>query len=150
MYKEEIERCLAAVPEDRKAHFTRLRDAIREHIPDGFEESYQYGMISYVVPHSVYPPGYHVDPSIPLPFISISNRKNFIALYHMGIYADGELLQWFEQEYPKHSKRKLDMGKSCIRFKKPEEIPFELLEELFSKMTADKWVTVYEAGIKSK
>jgi len=101
-----------------------------------------------VVPHKLYPPGYHVSPDIPLPFISIANQKNYIALYHMGIYADPKLLDWFTKEYPAHCTRKLDMGKSCIRFKKPEEIPFLLIQELISKMTCEEWIQVYESRIK--
>jgi hypothetical protein len=105
-------------------------------------------MLCYSVPHSRYPAGYHCNPEQPLPFISVASQKNFIALYHMGIYADPELLAWFTAEYPKHSKTKLDMGKSCIRFKKPEAIPFALIAELAGKMTPDQWIERYEAAFK--
>jgi hypothetical protein len=110
----------------------------------------QYGMIGYVVPHSIYPNGYHVNPKLPLPFINIANQKNFISLYHMGIYAHPELLNWFIQEYPKYSKRKLDMGKSCIRFNKIDDIPFELIKDLIKKMSYKEWVNIYESQIKRK
>ena len=117
-------------------------------IPDGFEEGISYGMICYSVPHRLYPSGYHCDPKIPLPFVSIASQKNFIAVYHMGIYALPELLDWFVSEFPKHSKSKLDMGKSCIRFKKPGDIPFDLIAELMQKITVEEWVEVYETNYK--
>ncbi len=136
------------VPEDRKGPMKKLRSTLRKHLPKGFEETMGYGMIAYVVPHKTYPEGYHCDPKVPLPFINIASQKNFIALYHSGIYANKKLLDWFVAEYPKHSKRKLDMGKSCIRFKKPEEIPYELIAELAAKMTVEDWITIYEENVK--
>lgn len=132
------------IPEERIAAFTRLRDTIRKNIPEGFEETMSYGMIGYVVPHNLYPAGYHPDPSLPLPFVNIASQKNFIALYHSGIYAQPALLEWFTTEFPKHSKRKLDMGKSCIRFKNPDHIPFDLIAELMQKVSVDEWITTYE------
>ena len=145
-----VEDYLKKVPEERQAYFNQLRDTILKNIPKGYEEQLSYGMIGYVVPHSKYPDGYHCDPKLPLPFVSIANQKNFIALYHMGIYADPELLDWFVGEYPKHCKRKLDMGKSCIRFKKPEEIPFDLIAQLMKKMKLKDWVALYEKNVKKK
>ncbi len=139
---------IAQIPEASITYFEKLRATILENIPTGFEEQMSYGMIGYVVPKSKYPKGYHCDTNLPLPFINIANQKNFIALYHMGIYANKELLDWFVSEYPKHCKRKLDMGKSCIRFKKPEEIPFELIAELMRKVTPEKWIELYENNIK--
>ena len=138
------------IQKDRKKPFEELRSIIKKNLPQGMEESFQYGMITYVVPHSIYPNGYHVTPELPLPFISIANQKNFIALYHMGIYAEPKILNWFVEEYPKHCKRKLDMGKSCIRFKKMEEIPFDLIKELMNKMSCQQWINIYESNIKSK
>ena len=126
----------------------QICELLRANIPEGFIEVINYGMPSYVIPHSIYPHGYHCDPKLPLPFISFAAQKNFIAFYHMGIYADPTLLEWFTTEYPKHSKAKLDMGKSCIRFKKPDQIPFELLAELIRKMTAQQWIQLYENNIK--
>ncbi len=128
--------------------FTQLRELIKSNIPKGFEEAISYGMIGYVVPHTLYAPGYHCNPSLPLPFISIAAQKNFIALYHMGIYAQPHLLKWFEDEYPKHSPSKLDMGKSCIRFKKNDTIPFDLIKTLIQKMTVNDWIDVYEQAFK--
>lgn len=139
---------LIEIPEERQVAFNTLRDVVLENLPRGFEEQMNYGMIGYVVPHSIYPAGYHCDPKLPLPFANIANQKNFIAFYHMGIYANKSLLDWFVGEYPKHCKRKLDMGKSCIRFKKPEEIPFQLIGELMKKMTVEDWISLYEGNVK--
>lgn len=136
------------IPEERKEAMTKLRLVIKKNIPAGFEETISYGMIGYVVPHDIYPTGYHCKPELPLPFIHIASQKNFIAIYHMGIYTDKVLLDWFVSEFPKHSSLKLDMGKSCIRFKKPDQIPFELIGELASKMTCEEWIKIYENQVK--
>ncbi|MES2851262.1 MAG: DUF1801 domain-containing protein [Bacteroidota bacterium] len=142
---------LEEIPEERKDALKKLRETILKNIPKGFVEQMTYGMIGYVVPHSIYPNGYHCTPELPLPFISFASQKNFIAIYHMGIYANPELLNWFVTEYPKHSTQKLDMGKSCIRFKKANQIPFELIAELAQKMSVQEWITCYESQIiKSK
>lgn len=135
---------LKELPADRLTYFSKLRDNILKHLPKGFQEGMGYGMICYSVPHSLFPAGYHCDPTLPLGFMSIACQKNFIALYHMGIYADPKLLDWFVKEYPKHCKTKLDMGKSCIRFKKMEDIPYDLISELCKKMTPQDWITRYE------
>lgn len=139
---------IQAIPPDRREPIEKLREIILENIPDGFREEMSYNMIGYIVPHSLYPPGYHCDPKLPLPFVAIASQKNFIALYHMGIYMKPELLDWFVSEYPKHTKSKLDMGKSCIRFKKPADIPFELIAQLMRKMSVEEWVEVYESMLK--
>lgn len=139
---------IAQIPPDRIPYFKKLRTLILENIPKGFKEQMSYGMIGYVVPKSIYPKGYHCNPSLPLPFTNIASQKKFIALYHSGIYANKELLNWFVAEYPKHCKRKLDMGKSCIRFKKANEIPFELIAELMRKMTVKEWIELYEKNTK--
>jgi hypothetical protein len=125
-----------------------LRKIIKKNLPKGFKEAISYGSIGYVVPHTKYPAGYHCDPKLPLPFLSIASQKNFIALYHMGIYADPKLLSWFTAEYSRVTKSRPDMGKSCIRFKKPENIPFELIGELATKMSADDWIKLYEKNIR--
>ncbi|MGO4906338.1 DUF1801 domain-containing protein [Flavobacterium sp. W20_MBD1_R3] len=143
-----IEASLEEIPEERKSAFTKLRETILENIPKGFVEQISYGMIGYVVPHSIYPNGYHCEPKLPLPFIAIASQKNFIALYHMGIYAKPELLNWFVNEYPKHSTQKLDMGKSCIRFKKMDQIPFDLIARLVQKIAVQEWITTYESSFK--
>ena len=138
------------IPEDRKDIFDKLMKTIRENIPKGFSEELSYGIPAWVVPHSLYPKGYHCSPELPLPFVSIASQKNFIALYHMGIYATPELLDWFMKEYPKHSKRKLDMGKSCIRFKKMDDIPFEIIGDLMKKMNPKEWMEKYENAFVRK
>ena len=140
---------LNQLPEDRKAPIHKLRKTIKKFLPPGFEEQLSYGMIGYVVPHSVYPAGYHCDPKLPLPFISIASQKNHIGLYHMGLYASPNLMEWFTTEFPKHSQRKLDMGKSCIRFKKAEHVPLLLIGELVGRMNSQQWIELYEKNIKS-
>ena len=133
-----------SLPEERKLIIEKLRKIIKLNLPEGFQEEMSYGMLGYVVPHSIYPKGYHCKPNLPLPFINIASQKNFIALYHMGIYANPELLDWFVAEYSKHVKSKIDMGKSCIRFKKMEDMPYELIGELAAKMTVSDWISIYE------
>lgn len=133
-----------SLPEDRKEAMTQLRKTIKKNLPKGFKEVMSYGMIGYVVPHSIYPAGYHCDPKLPLPFMCIASQKNFIALYHMGIYGDPQLLKWFTDGYAKAVPTKLDMGKSCVRFKKPEHIPYQLIGELTAKITPQDWIAMYE------
>ncbi len=136
------------LPADRKEAVTRLRTTILKNLPKGFKETMSYGMIGYVVPHEIYPGGYHCDPKLPLPFASIASQKNFIAFYHMGMYAMPEVLKWFTTEYPKYSPAKLDMGKSCVRFKKPEHIPYKLIGELIKKISVKDWIKTYEENVK--
>ena len=142
---------LNEIPEERKTAFLKLRETILINLPEGFVEEMSYGMIGYIVPHSVYPKGYHCNPKLPLPFINLASQKNFIALYHMGIYANPELLDWFVAEFSKYSNQKLDMGKSCIRFKKMDQIPFDLIGELMQKISVPDWIDCYESKFsKSK
>ena len=141
---------LANLPEDRREAFNKIRQVVLSSLPEGFEECMNYGMIGYVVPHSIYPSGYHCDPKLPLPFMNIASQKNFIAFYHMGIYGNPELMNWFVNEFSNYSKAKLDMGKSCVRFKKMNEIPFELIGELVKKMTVADWINQYESLYKKK
>jgi hypothetical protein len=142
------EQYLKELPEDRKEAISKLREVVLKNLPKGFKETMGYGMLTYVVPHEIYPAGYHCDPQQALPFVSVASQKNFIAFYHMGIYAKPELLKWFQSEYPKHSTAKLDMGKSCVRFKKPEQIPYKLIGELVKKMTVKDWIECYEKNFK--
>lgn len=135
---------IAELPADRKIAIEQLRKAIKKNLPKGFKEEMSYGMIGYVVPHSIFPAGYHCDPKLPLPFMSIASQKNFIAVYHMGIYSDPVLMKWFTETYAKSTTAKLDMGKSCIRFKKPDQIPFALIGELSSKITVQQWIDMYQ------
>lgn len=145
-----VDNYIENLQEDRKTAILELRKVILKNIPKGFTEEMSYGMLGYVVPHSMYPLGYHCDPKLPLPFINVASQKNFIAIYHMGIYSDKKLLEWFTNEYPKHCKTKLDMGKSCIRFKKIEQIPFKLIGELAAKVTPEQWISIYEEQIKKQ
>jgi hypothetical protein len=133
----------------RKPEFLQLRTVIVENLPKGFEETIGYGMIGYVVPHSIYPAGYHCTPKLALPFINIVMRKDIITLYHMGLYSDEKLLSWFKDEYSKFTSLKLDMGKSCIRFKKSGDIPFTLIGALIQKVSVEDWVHLYEEKLKA-
>ncbi len=143
-----IEEYIEQLPEERKIALTKLRAVITKNLPKGFVEQINYKMPGYVVPHSMYPGGYHCTPELPLPFMNFASQKNYVALYHAGIYASPELLAWFTAEYPKHCKRKLDMGKSCIRFKKMDDIPYDLIGELVQKMTPEQWIALYESKVK--
>jgi len=143
-----VEEYMEELPEDRKPAMEKLRQTVLDNLPEGYEEQMNYGMPGYVVPLSLYPDGYHCDPKLPLPFINIASQKNHIAFYHSGIYSQPELLEWFKENYPKHVKTKLDMGKSCIRFKNPDNIPYELLGELVRKITVQDWIKIYETNVK--
>jgi len=133
---------------DRVEPMMKLRQAILDHLPKGFEECINYGMLSYVVPHSIYPAGYHCDPKLPLPFMALASQKSHIGFYHMGIYASNELMEWFQAEYAKVCKFKLDMGKSCIRFKKMDDIPYDLIGKLVAKISVQDWIASYENNLK--
>jgi uncharacterized protein YdhG (YjbR/CyaY superfamily) len=139
---------ISQIPKERQDAMKKLRKVIKDNLPKGFEEGMNYNMIGYYVPHSIYPNGYHCDTKLPLPFMNIASQKNFMALYHMGMYAKKEILDWFTSEYPKHCKYKLDMGKSCVRFKKIEDIPYDLIGQLTAKMSVDEWIQVYENAFK--
>jgi len=141
---------ISQVPEERKNALKKLRQVINANLPKGFEEGIQYGMIGYFVPHFIYPNGYHCNPKEPLPFMSFASQKNSVNLYHSGIYAIPEIHDWFVEEFTKHSNQKLDMGKSCIRFKKLEALPYDLIAKLCTKLTVDEWIGVYESKIKKK
>ena len=145
---ETVDEYMEELPEDRQIPIQKIRSVILENISKDFTETMSYGMIGYVVPHSIYPNGYHCTPKLPLPFINIASQKNFIAVYYMG-FADKAILEWFTNEYPKHSKAKLDIGVSCIRFKKIDQIPYELIGQLASKMTVEDWINVYEKTYKT-
>ncbi|WP_299003180.1 DUF1801 domain-containing protein [uncultured Tenacibaculum sp.] len=145
-----VEEYISQIPEERQEVLKKLRNIIKKNLPEGFEEGINYNMIGYYVPHSKYPDGYHCDPKLPLPFMNLASQKNSVNLYHSGIYANKDLHDWFVAEYPKHAKRKLDMGKSCIRFKKLDDIPYELIAELCTKMSVDEWVSTYESVEKKK
>lgn len=137
-------------PANRLEPFNKLHEVIIKNLPKGFEPAISYGGLGYVVPHKLYPAGYHCKPEEPLPFAGIASQKGSINLYHMGIYADPKLLNWFVSEYPKHCKQKLDMGKSCIRFKKMDDIPYKLIGQLMKKITVKEWIGMYEKNFLSK
>lgn len=141
---------IAELPEDRREVMEQLRKVTLENLPDGFKEVMSYGMLGYVVPHEIYPNGYHCTPQLPLPFFNIASQKNSINLYHMMIYSDKKLHDWFVDEYPKHCKSRLDMGKSCVRFKKFDDIPYKLIGELLTKVTVEQWIERYESVLNSK
>ncbi len=141
---------VAELPEDRQKAITQLQKVIKKNLPKGFEEVMNYGMIGYVVPHKIYPAGYHCDPTLPLPFMGLASQKNSINFYHMGIYADPKLYKWFTEAHAKASPKKLDMGKSCIRYKNAADIPFELIGDLVSKMTTKEWIELYETTFRKK
>ena len=143
------EEYISLIPEERQPVLSRMREVILQNLPEGFEETMSYGMIGYVVPHSIYPDGYHCTPELPLPFMNIASQKNFVALYHAGIYGSEKLLKWFQEEYPKHCKRKLDMGKSCIRFKYMDDVPYELIGALTQKISVQDWIDIYESAVKT-
>lgn len=145
-----VDQYIDELPPDRKNIISELRKVINKNLPKGFSEGMGYGMMGWSVPHSLYPAGYHCAPELPLPFMSIASQKNFVAVYHMGIYADAKLMKWFTDEWPKHSSKKLDMGKSCMRFKKPEDVPLKLIGELASKMSPEDWINCYERMLKSR
>ncbi|MEP7255420.1 MAG: DUF1801 domain-containing protein [Ferruginibacter sp.] len=142
-----VEQYLKELPADRQEPISKLRNIILKNLPKGFKEGMGYGMIGYYVPHSVYPNGYHCNPKDPLPFMNLASQKNFIAVYHMCLYGDPKLLKWFTDEYAKAAVGKLNMGKACIRFKKPENIPYKLIGELSGKVTVEKWIEVYEKNL---
>ncbi|MFZ4058935.1 MAG: DUF1801 domain-containing protein [Ferruginibacter sp.] len=145
-----VEAYVEALPEDRKAAITKLRKVILKNLPKGFKEEMSYGMIGYVVPHSIYPDGYHCTPNLPLPFMNLASQKNAISIYHMGLYANAELMNWFTAEYAKQVPSKLDMGKSCVRLKKIDQIPYELIGELVKKVTVKDWIGWYETQYKKR
>lgn len=145
-----VDAYIAELPEDRQKVVNELRKVIKKNLPKGFKECMNYGMIGYVVPHSIYPAGYHCDPKLPLPFMGLASQKNAISVYHMGVYADPKLYKWFTEAHAKVSPKKPDMGKSCIRYKKAEDIPFKLIGELSAKLTVEEWIAWYEKAFIKK
>jgi len=139
---------LRDLPAERRAACKRLRTAIKSNLPAGFKETIGYGMPSYVVPKRLYPAGYHCDPSLPLPFISFASQKSHVALHHMGLHADPSLMRWWTEAWARHVATRLDMGKGCVRFKKPETIPCELIGELCTRMTPERWIEIYDRSVR--
>lgn len=139
---------IASLPEDRQEPMQQLRDAIAQHIDKDYKECIAYGMIGYVVPHSIFPAGYHCDPKLPLGYMNIASQKTGITVHHLGLYMNKGLTDWFVAEYPKHTTAKLDLGKGCIRFRKPDQIPFELIGQLAGKLSVRQWIEHYEKALK--
>ena len=142
------EEYVASLPEDRAEAIEKLRKVLKENLPSELEEIMSYGMIGYVVPKSIYPAGYHAKPEEPLPFVHIASQTKHVALYHMGVYFSEELTQWFAEEYKKRDIGKLDMGKSCIRLKKMDRIPYDLIGELSRKVSVEEYIAWYEQSVK--
>lgn len=145
---DDVQTYLQQVPEERRPYFERLRQTLLDNLPAGYEEQMSYGMIGYVVPHKRYPPGYQVNPDLPLPFINLASQKHYIALYHACIYTSPKLLAWFQTAYQERYSHKLDMGKSCIRFRKWKAMPYELVGELAQKIPVEEWIRLYEQSRK--
>lgn len=143
-----VDQYLAELPEDRRIAMEKLRNIALKNLPKGFKEVMSYGMLGYVVPHEIYPNGYHCTPELPLPFFNIASQKNSINIYHMVLYGNKDMHDWFVAEYPKHCKSKLDMGKSCVRFKKMDDIPYDLIGELLTKISVEDWIELYEKMLK--
>lgn len=140
---ETIEEYLQELPEDRREVVSKIREVILENIDPVFEECMNYGMIGYVVPHSVYPAGYHCDPKLPLPFMNLASQKRSVNLYNSCLY-ESNLLEWWKGSWDAGAFGRLDMGKCCIRFKKLDRIPYSLIGELAGKTTASEWIEIYE------
>ncbi len=145
-----VEAYLKELPDNRKEAIGKLRDVILTNLPSGFSEQMSYGMIGYVVPHSLYPHGYHCNPTLPLPFLNLASQKNYVSLYHMGLYADAVLMKWFESEMATQNIPQPEMGKSCLKFKKPEQIPYALIGQLVAKISVNDWIARYESVMIKK
>lgn len=140
---------LETLPGERRLPMRRILEEIRHGIPPGFEEAMGYGMIMFSVPLARYPKGYHVGQGVPLPFIGLASQKRHISFYHMGLYADPALMAWFEGEYARAGlARRLDKGKSCLRFSRMDKIPLRLIGELSGRISVDEWIRRYEASRK--
>ncbi len=144
---------LAELPDDRRAAIAAVREVILKNLDGDYQEGMQYGMIGYSVPHRVFPDGYHSDPRQPLPFANLASQKNHMALYLMGLYCgcaegegDNEHVRWFKEAWKKTGK-KLDMGKSCIRFKKLTDLPLDVIGEAIRRMPAKLYITQYQAAL---
>lgn len=142
----EVRAYLDGLPSERRAALEAIRAAIAEHIDPAFEEGIQYGMLAYYLPHSRYPAGYRCDPKQPLPFASVASQKKHIGLYLFCLYLDGEEIERFRAAWLATGQR-LDMGKSCVRVRKLEELPLDVLAAHFARIRADDFVRTYEASL---
>lgn len=144
-----VEEYLAELPEDRREAISAIRDVILKNLPEGYKEGMQYGMIGYCVPHSVYPAGYHCDPKQPLPFAALASQKNHMAVYLCNLYASEEEGQWFREAWTATGK-KLDAGKSCVRFKKLDGVALDVIGEAIARWPVDKFIALYEGAISGR
>lgn len=140
-----VKEYLSSLPADRRAALSAVRAVIRKNLDKGYKEGLQYGAIGYYVPHSVYPAGYHCDPKQPLPFVGLGSQKNHMSFGIMTLYLDPEADAWFRREWAKTGK-KLDMGKVCIRFRKLEDLPLELIGRAIARVPVADCVALYEAA----
>lgn len=139
-----VKEYLASLPEDRRAALNQVREVILKHLDPDYEEGIQYGMIGYYVPHRLYPAGYHCDPKLPLQFAALASQKQYMSLYLCVCYGDSKLDAWFRDAWAS-SGRKLDMGKSCIRFKRAEDLALDVVGKLLDRMPVPKYIAYYEA-----
>ncbi len=144
---DQFEAYLSALPDSRSEPFRQLLSVIREHIDPGFVEVFDYGMPGWAVPFTRHPAGYHCDSTIPVPFLSIANQKQHIAVYHMGLTLDPEQHDWFVQTYAKTG-MKLNMGKSCIRFTRMDSIPYGIIGELAGRITLEAYLERYLGSLR--
>jgi hypothetical protein len=135
---------LAGLPDERRLALSAVRETILRHLPEGYEEGMQYGMIGYYVPHRLYPAGYHCNPKEPLPFAALASQKNYMAVYLGCVYGSEEEAAWFREAYLTTGK-KLDMGKSCVRFKRLADLPVELIGEAVARIPVAQFIARYEA-----
>ncbi|MEZ6098866.1 MAG: DUF1801 domain-containing protein [Pirellulaceae bacterium] len=145
---ESVEQYLASLSVERQEMVGAIRHVILQNLPKGYEEGIQYNMIGYYVPHSVYPAGYHCDPRQPVPFVNLASQKNYVSLYLFCIYVNEELVEWFRDAWTSMGK-KLDMGKSCIRIKKPDDVPLKLIGQTVKKVPVKKFLASYEESLKN-
>lgn len=144
-----VDQYLKEIPADRRNDINAIRGVLKTHLPEGYEEIMQYGMIGYVVPHRLFPAGYHCDPKQPLCFAGLASQKNHLSLYMMPLYGDSPELTWFETEWKKSGK-KLNMGKCCIRFKKADDIPIDLIGKLVARWPVTRWTEIYQAMLDTR
>jgi hypothetical protein len=144
-----VDEYLQSLPEERRAVVNAVRKVIRANLPEGYAECVQYGMIGYVVPHSIYPAGYHCDPRQPLPIAGLAAQKNYFAMHLMAVYGHPETEQWFRKAYLASGK-KLDMGKACVRFKKVDDLPLEVIGQLIARVPVKAYVARVQKFLQSR
>lgn len=141
-----VKEYLDSLPEDRRKALSKVRAAVNKGLPKGYQEGIQYGMIGWFVPHTLFPAGYHCDPKQPVPFAGLASQKNHMSLYLMCIYGDEGHRKWFERAW-KDAGKKLDMGKGCVRFKRVEDVPLDVVTEAVSRVPVKDFLAHYEAMV---